>query len=340
MTDLQHFLDDKEWYDNSTLDTIDRCVRKGFWRTVFSLPVSDAEEKSGDIIEGAIIPTGVAENVGIGAHFGTCIHAAFDKYYSKLFFKTKTREQRRILAIRTFCKKYEQIIAEPDLVDGKYSLHRGIDLLDMYFDHYAEEDLAYEPVETEVAIICEITPRQSDPITFLPFWYVMRLDAVWRRINYDDLWVVEHKTASSPESKLTELLLSRQVRGYFWGISQFPADRPVEGVLANVLAVRAAESDSSKLFFRNYIHLTEADAEIFRLQTIFKVERWREVKRLAATLPPGPVQLAVFTQTPTECTRYGKCAYHDLCLYGPTGADLSKFQRNTWNPLYAEKLED
>lgn len=343
---LSDFLIGKDWYDNSTLDTIDRCHRKGFWKTVFTLPITTTEateidrlatEKGTKIL--VSLPNGVSENVGVGAHFGSCIHAAFDKYYAPIFYKDKTVEQRKILAFRTFAKKYEQLVKDPDLVDNKYTLSRGMDLLDMYFSHYSEEDLAFRPVETEIAICVEIAYRPTDALFFEPFWYVMRIDAIWERLRYSDFFITEHKTASSPETKLVELLLSRQVRGYYWGATQFDSEKPIEGVLSNVLAVRAAETNPSKLFFRDYIHLTQADAELFRLQTIYKVQRWRDIRDLAATIQPGPLQLAAFDQTTSECTRYGKCAYHDLCLYGPAGTDLSQFQRNTWNPLYSEKLE-
>lgn len=323
-----------EWYDNSTLATIDSCVRKGYWRTTFQLPAPESEFPTK-------VASGIAETVGVAGHFGTCIHAAFDKYYSPVLVKERTLQQRRIDAIRAFSAKYAKLVPDPDLVDNKYSHLRGVDLLDMYFDHYEQtgEDSLYDPIETELALFIWINYDQnSDPFPFRPFVYICRIDGIFRRRRFDDYVIAEHKTSTSPQRILDELHLSRQARGYNWGLKQFAYDRPIEGVMANVLAIRAAESEPSKLFFRDYIRLDASDDAKFRLETIVKVERWRRTREMASTVP-WPLQLAMFDTNPKECTRYGKCSYYDLCLHGPTGVDLSKYVPNTWNPLHAEKME-
>jgi len=325
-------LSEVEWYDNSTLAAIDSCVRKGYWRTTFTLP-------SNENLTGT--KSGIAEKMGVAAHFGTCIHSAFDKYYSPILFRENTLQQRRIAAIRAFSAKYAQLISDPDLVENKYSHLRGVDLLDMYFDHYENsgEDSLYEPIETELALFIWIKYDPNlDPFQFDPFVYICRLDGISRRRRFDDYVIDEHKTSTSPDRIINEMHLSRQARGYRWGLKQFQYDRPIEGIRLNVLAVRAAESDPSKLFFRDFIRLDDLDDAKFRLETIVKVERWRKIKSNAA-LVQWPLQLAMFDTNPKECTRYGLCSYYELCLHGPTGVDLSKYTPNTWNPLHAEKME-
>lgn len=325
-------LSEIEWYDNSTLAAIDSCVRKGYWRTTFALPNPDSPTK---------IQPGISETIGVAGHFGTCIHSAFDKYYSPVLIREMNLTQRRIAAMRAFSAKYSQLVSEPELVETKYSHLRGIDLLDMYFDHYETtgEDSLYEPVETEQSLFIWIKyDPLTDPFPFTPFVYICRLDGIFRRHSFNDYVITEHKTSTSPERVIRELHLSRQVRGYRWGLRQFEYDRPIEGVMANVIATRAAESDPSKLFFRDYVRLSDIDDAKFRLETIVKVERWRRTKALAKNVP-WPLQLAMFDTNPKECTRYGLCSFYDLCLHGPTGVDLGKYAPNTWNPLHAEKME-
>lgn len=333
---ITNILGNLEWYDNSGLETIDRCVRKRFWRDVFTLTTEEATQLAAEGKK----HSGIEERMGHAAYFGTAIHRAFDVFYSPQLYETKTYQQRRLLSLRSFDRKHRELFPPDTEVDNKYSLLRGIDLLDLYFDFYENEDQLFEPVETEIACIVRVEYRPTDPYHFLPFLYVARMDGILRRKSYDDYWIIEHKTAGSPDQKLNELRIGHQPRRYFFALKHFPSDRPIEGVIPNVIATRASETNSDKLFFRDYVHLSDIDADVTRLQLIHKVTRWRNIRQIAATIPPGPAQIAAFDQSTAECTRYGLCSYYDLCLYGPEAVDLTRFHPNTWNPLNAEKLED
>jgi hypothetical protein len=341
--DLRNFLQGKEWYDNTTLETGDRCKRKLYWKNEYQLPRPQLTPSPGDGTQQGFVRNGIAEHVGVGAHFGSAIHAAFDRFYDPILFATYTYQQRRIAAIRAYDTKYRNLIPLEtwDEIDSKYTLERGINLLDLYFDHFREEDKFYRPIETEIVFVVPVRPQPGDPFDFVPFYYVARCDAIWERIRFSDYWIVEHKTSTRPDMKMIELVIGRQGRGYFFSGKQLPSEQSLEGIIPNVLAVRANENDPTKLFTRDYIHLSTKDAEEFRLETIIKVAEWRRLKSLSARFPiNSPPARAIFHKSTCECTRFGRCTYYDLCLHGPEGvASFDLFQPNTWNPLYSEKME-
>lgn len=341
MSDITDFLPKEvkelEWYDNSTIATIDKCNRKGFWKNIYELPnptLPPAEATSGVPVKAR----GIAERMGPGAFVGTAFHFAFDRYYSPANFTTKTTEQRKIMAFRALAQKYNELIIEPDLVDKKYSLPRCIDVLDMYFTRYEEEDKWYNFIDTEVVAIIVIRPKDGEP-DFTPFLWIARSDGTVERIRYQDRMVMEHKTATSPEQKLVELAMSRQTEGYCWAMNEFSTDKPIVGILANVVAIRAAETDPSKLFFRDYIMKSQYQMQQWRFETIRKVLSWRAIQAAASTAPHILQAMQYFTRNTEECTRYGKCSFYDLCLHGPQSVDLSNYTANVWNPLYTEKVD-
>lgn len=326
-----------EWYDNSTLSVLDRCYRKGFWKNIFILP--QAPSPSEETPEGEVkVFKGIAEKVGPAALYGTCIHAALDKAYSPSF-NHLTREQRRILALRTFTKKYNELIPDPEMVDKKYSLDRGLDVLDMYFDHYSEQDNWFRVIETELVFINVIKPRAGEE-DFDPFIYIARSDGLIERLQYDDYFILEHKNVVQVDMEIMKLQIGRQGEGYVWSAKEFPSNKPINGLLANVLAVRAAEDDPVKLFKREFIHKTSYQTEQWRIETIKKVERWRSLRKAAEKQPNIVAAMLEFDRTTEECNRYGKCTYFDLCMNGPLSIELEKYSPNTWNPLYTEKVED
>lgn len=337
MPDISDFLPKEvrelEWYDNSTLATIDKCARKGYWKNIF-VPPSLATGNPNEPHKPKAHQAGLAESVGVGAYFGTAIHEALDKYYAPANSHLPD-EKRRIMSMRAFSSKYAQLVMEPHLVETKYSHPRGIDILDMYFDHYHVEDQSFRIVETEVVGIIVVRPRKDEP-NFTPFIWIIRTDGLIERLGFQDYMVMEHKTAGSPEQKLVELRISRQTEGYVWGMKEFPHARPIKGILANVIATRAAEVEPTKLFYRDYIYKSDYQTEQWRLETIWKVLRWRKMISLASSTPNIVEAMLYFGRNTEECTRYGRCSFYDLCLHGPHNVDLSKFSPNDWNPLYTE----
>lgn len=311
---------DYECYDNSTLATIDSCVRKAYWKLLFPLPGAEV--------------SGIQDRVGVAAHFGTSIHSAMDKMYSPVLYRTHTLEQRRIAAFRAFSLKYQELITEPDLVDEVYSHPTGVRLLDDYFNFYAAEDGFFTPVETELCSI--VLLGDLDP----PAYYIARIDGTVARPSQADYLVREFKTTkSSLQSKLDELRISRQCEGYVWSLRQHDAGQPISGVMADILAVRVRERDPSKLFLRDIIHISPLQAAQWHRETIIKIRRWRSIRAYANETTTNPLtQHFFFDRNTGECLRYGKCSYYELCAYGLNSVDLQKFLPNDWNPLHAEKM--
>jgi len=313
-----------EVYDNSTLSTIDSCIRKAYWKLMFQLPVTSHQ--------------GIQERVGVAAHYGTAIHSAMDKMYSPILYKQWSLEKRKIAAFKAFSTKYATLIPDHDMVEDPYSHPCGIRLLDDYFAHYEEEDKFYIPIETEWTTIVLLTDLSP------PCYFISRGDGLLYRPAMEDYLVREFKTTkSSLQNKIDELVLSRQCEGYVWGISQpellLPKDKPVTGILADVLAVRTKEKDPTKLFKREIIHKSDIQLEVWRRDTIAKIERWREIRVKAARNTQPLLQYTMFDRNANECMRYGKCSYYNLCAYGIDSINLDTLQPNDWNPLHSEKME-
>lgn len=316
-----------ECYDNSTLATIDSCIRKAYWKLLFKLPHESL--------------AGIKDRVGIAAHYGSSIHSAMDKYYSPVLVKSHSIEKRKIAAFRAFSRKYRELILEPELVEEPYTHPSGIATLENYFNHYLSEDSMYEFIDTELVALVYFD--KVDP----PCYLIFRMDGVVKRIMQQDYLIREFKTTkSSVTNKLDELRVSRQVQGYVWGARRFPTDLPITGVLGDVLAARVPGSkqldDPSKIFMRDIFPVSPKKEYQWELETATKITRWREVQRLAESklgLVPPIDQAFLFDRNTNECLRFGKCSYYKLCDYGLSDTDLTEFAPNDWNPLYAEKME-
>jgi len=329
---------DLEWYDNSALSTIDRCLRKGYWKNIFPLTITEALATAPQATT-EVVYKGLSEKMGNGAFYGSAIHAGLDRLYSPIN-ANKTLEQRRILMLRAFTSKYMELFSDPEMVENKYSMDRGLDVLDMYVDHYQEIDQYFKVIDTELVMINVIRPEKGDN-DFVPFIYIARSDGLIQRLQFDDYHILEHKNVVSVDQEMNKLRIGRQGEGYVWSAKQFPTtmDYPITGILANILAVRAAESEPSKLFFRDFIPKTSYHTEQWRIETIRKVERWRALIKESSQEQTIVGQMLTFDRTTEECTRYGLCSFYDLCMHGPHSVDLSKYTPNTWNPLYTEKVE-
>ena len=305
-----------EWYDNSTLVTIDKCIRKGFWNRVFRLPGSDTP--------------GVEERVGPGAYFGTCMHAALAKYYG---LNGRPLAERQLSASRAFAEEHRKLFPDQGLLDKKHTCANGLDLLDQYIANYEQEDELFRPVETEIGASVPILPRPGE--TFEPFVYASRTDGLWQRLSYGDYAVVEHKTTSgSVEREIERLRMHRSTEGYVWTWKQLLPEYNICGILINVLGVFAPGS-KAKLFSREFYNITNVRLEEWRLETIAKVERWRSLIARTKGLPIQE-QILNFDRSTNPCREYSGCGYYDLCYYGLRGADLSKYLPNHWNPLSSD----
>lgn len=317
-----------ECYDNSTLSTIDSCVRKAYWKFLFPLEP-----------EVPRAPIGVAEKMGPAAHFGSAIHLAMAKFYSPILYRTATYENRKLQAFKAFSLKYHELFPDYDLIDEPYTHTTGVCLLDDYFNHYEYEDTFYRPIETELCIIVLITDIE-------PWCYwISRPDGLIERVAMQEYLIREFKTTKSGlQNKIDELRISRQPQGYVWSSrhKEFigPGDLTITGFMADVIAVRVRERNPDKLFVRDIFNINEIKENQWYRETLTKIQRWREIQRIVGTKiqDVSPLlQHHFFDRNTNECLRYGKCSYYELCLNGPSNTSLQQFLPNDWNPLYADK---
>ncbi len=311
MSQIEQWLSSVEWYDNSRISVILNCPRKAWYQLEYK--------------------GGLEHKVGQGADFGTCIHRGLEVYYNNWQFDKL--EERRIKAIDAYSTIYQKLFPE-NSIQPRHALENGISILDDYFLRYEIEDRNFEPVENEMAAIIRIDQQPSDLLVvepFEPFWYVVKVDGLWRSKSNGDLWVKETKTTSqTPQRRIDELKLARQTRGYVWGCRQF-IDYPerVRGVLADCIQIAAQKRDAQ----RDFIPLSNNTIDNWRWQTIRIVSDWRKRKKEAETADP----LVTFNQNDSQCYQYGKCYFYDLCYYNPISGS-ENMSINKWTP-FAKEIE-
>lgn len=311
---LDTFLENKDWFDNSRLDTINACKRKGFL--------------------GQLYNGGLEAGVGAGADFGTCMHAFRATYYS--WWGKISESERRIKGMRSFLEQHEAHFTGPyaDSLETKHTKESGLAMIDHYCDSYLLEDTLLQPVEVELAGAVEITYDPTiDPYPFDPFWYAFKIDGIHRRLTYHDLWVAEMKnTGGGVKRELTKLKLSRQPTGYVYCARQFPG-ADVTGCMPDVVGVLAKTRECQRDFYPK----TVKDTNDWRQQTIKIVRDWRTMQAEAhAQMAAGALfvdWVNLFYQQTAECTSYGLCAFYDICRDGFSPATLAAFRPNKWNPL-------
>lgn len=308
---LNEWLKNKEWYDNHKLSTILACQRKAFLSMLYK-------------------NQGLAIEVGTGAFFGTCTHAALAKYY---FLQDKLNETgRRMEALKTFAREYENLFLDllPEKVPKKHSLENGLDIIDAYCDRWLPQDHKYRTVEVELAGILPIKPSPGDPPDFVEeFYFIFRADRVVERIETGDWWIVEIKTASNVKSELAHLLLARQPRGYVYALHQWEPAK-IKGFIPDIIGIYVEKKE----FEREYVYCPAPILQSWRIQTINIVQRWRSILNKQKLVP----SLDNFVQDDGECTRYGLCQFYDICRYGLHKADQMKL--NTWTPFQLSKKEE
>lgn len=304
-----------EWYDNSTLESIDRCHRLGYYQNV--LWHADGRRP------------GLSGGAGVGANFGTCLHEGLAKWYG---LQTLEDDPRRLAAFRSFAECHEKLFKDPGELDEKYSLARGLDLLDIYFDHYSFEDAEYRSIEPEMTVLLLIEPRPAEPL-FEPFHFVIKTDGLFERLNHSDLVLLEHKTSAWGVARiLKEREYDRQSEGYVWGLREMYRDRTISGVLLNAIGIYKDEKNPAKLFGRQFFDKSLEQTELWRRETIRKVERWRGMLRASATTAASIFELPEhFDRNTSACTQYGLCGFYNLCKYGMAMVD--EYVPNTWNPF-------
>lgn len=304
---LLEFLRDKEWYDNSRLEQIVTCNRKGYYMN--------------------ILAGGLKMGVGTGADFGSCLHAGVAAYY--MLWGRADQLSRRRNAFRVFSEVYGRMFPSnvQEALQSRHELSQGLLILDNYFDSHLSTDFTLRPVEVELGGTVKIEPREGEQ-SFKPFWYVFRMDGLHERVNYGDYFVRELKsTSGGAERRLKALKIDRQSLGYLYCARQFPGPE-IAGVLGDVVLVAARTLDAR----RDYFIKTKQATEDWRVQTINIVEHWRSLAERAHDKPFNEI-LNTYTQNTNACLNYGMCHYYDLCDFGVSPSTLTPFERNDWNPL-------
>lgn len=303
-TELIEFFRDKAWFDNSRIKMIRGCRRKAYYQLIgpAGLPLSG--------------------KVGDGANFGSSIHAGLARYYQG--WGNFDESIRRAHAARAFTEEW-QLYFPHDHIQTKHRLDRGLEILGAYFDHYLAEDSLYEPVEAELGFAVEITPLIGSP-----FYYVGRIDGIFKRLATGELFLRETKTTGQTtpnaiEKRLRQLKFDHQPIGYTWCVRHLAGEQrqAVSGVMGDIIGV----ASQSFGFARDYFPITANQAESWHRQLINTVEDWRA---LCAKLG-NP--LDNFYQDTERCFDFGKCSFYELCDYGITHDSLQDFEENTWNPL-------
>ena len=338
---LKEFFATHEWFDNSRIKMIRGCKRKAFFQLVG--------------------PRGVPleSTVGPGANFGSAFHAGLARYYNG--WGKFDESIRRVHACRAFAEEWG-LYFPIDRMQSKHSLDRGLTILDAYCDHYLAEDALYEPVEAELGFVVKMTPaqpstnedwayeaRQADLAR--PFWYIGRIDGIFRRRSTGELFLRETKTTSSQaDARLRQLKFDHQPIGYTYCARQRSGEfANIAGFMGDVILVAASKLE----FARDYFNVTNRQAESWRQQLINTVEDWRELKAKALIenrvrySPVVKTDVAVvqdmeitpvwdtnhFYQDTERCFEYGRCAFYDLCDYGLSDDNVDQFGPASWNPL-------
>jgi len=311
---LNEWLAQVEWYDNHRLSIILECRRKAYWHLLHR--------------------GGLAQRVGPGAHAGSTVHAGIAAYEAG--WGRIPESERRLDAFEamrdTHNRVFGQLREEGFALDSRHELDNLVDIMDTYFDRFLEEDHLYRPIQSEMAMCVPIRPQAGDPLHFTdPFWYILRMDGLWRREATGDLYVMETKTTSGGvKRELTRHQINRQGTGYVWAVRQFPEGEACVGVLVNVVGILKDKRD----YARDVETKSQTMCESWRRQTINIVEDWRELLRRAKTLTLQE-RLDMFYQDDKQCMNYGLCPFHDACYFGPVFAE--SMPTNTWTPFQVQQ---
>jgi PD-(D/E)XK nuclease superfamily len=313
MTDyerLESFFAGREWYDYSGLNLRDSCHRKGFFAKL------GPEGKPLD------------QKMGPGANFGTCFHAGLAAYYTG--WGRIDEQSRRHMAIRSFSAQYSEFDFSDrrGLTPTNHTLQRGLDILDAYCSQYIDEDQMLKPIEAELGFAVEIKPEVGED-DFAPFLFVGGVDGIFDR-SYDSKRLPRETktTGSGAEARLRQLNFDRQPVGYVTCLRMFPDCSTVDTFIGDVVLVAAQKME----FARDYFTTNENQRRSWRKQTIFKVERWRNMCALAQGKTINE-KLDIFDQNTSDCFDYGKCPFYDLCDFGLSREALAEYEVSTWNPL-------
>jgi|SRR5579864_826024 len=320
--ELTKFFETHEWYDNSRIKMIRGCKRKAFYQLIGPRG------------------QGLEAKVGDGANFGSSFHAGLARYYSG--WGKFDESTRRAHASRAFAEEWGKYFPH-EHIQTKHKLDRGLTILDAYFDQYLHEDSLFEPIESELGFCVEIHPARPeenipfgfDPL-FRPFWYVGRIDGIFKRISTGDLYIRETKTTSKQaEERLQHLKIDHQAIGYTAcaRLLNNEVAQKITGFMGDVVLVAVNKLE----FCRNYFHVTNAQASSWRQQLINTVVDWRKLLDGNVALNSSEdghwVNLDGFYQDTERCFEYGKCAFYDLCDFGINDEALAEFSPSSWHPL-------
>ena len=166
-----------------------------------------------------LVPNTTADYFFIGSAFHRCldaqgkgIMAGTDEYGLGTIVDSIEAE---MIEERTRYEKINGFVMSGYEEDGIYGNAKGLigDMARRYLAHYGPDPLpGYRILATELTFRVRI-PNTSNG------WYRGTLDGLVQHIASGELWVLEHKTYSR-KPKLTEIMLSDQVRLYIWGVQE------------------------------------------------------------------------------------------------------------------------
>lgn len=303
-TESLHKLD---WFDNSSVDSWQKCNRLGFYGKVMMLGRSSAAMSAGKLIHVYI------ENFHI--------HGPD-------------------VAQREFAKSYQdQQQGSSDFL-GKSAKYQFPNLARVVTDYAAQpkDDFHYVATEIPFAIwfggdcgsagpFCECA--QDSPTRC--FWFVGRMDGLVRD-RRGEFFLLENKTSGSlTETTLRGYDISRQAQSYTFSIRKLLADSGIDpsglrGVLFNVISFGSATTK----FARHPVFVPEHTRK-----------EWEsELRRTVAAIRSAALERDLLPiRNTNQCTSYGICGFYDLCksfagrtLQQPPDI-LGAFPKSDWSPL-------
>jgi len=278
--------------------------------------------------------------------FGGAIHDAMEVYYKNPFDPTIHQQARE-----AFIESYNE--RPPARPDWRTADH-GLLVLDRYFKHYEQDELAHnilvhndEPLversfTIELGTIevnadipgytrgdllgsdCE-NPDAPARIRTLHVFYTGKVDLA--NVKSGQLWVTDHKTTTVlGDNFWAQFEMSSQTIGYCWAFKQITGQIPV-GAQINCWALRKPTPTGKPVRFERQSFFYRPD----------KIDEWEhDTMCLVADFTSHAVR-GYFPHARLWClNKYGKCKYFEVCAAPKSSRAnvlaTSQFSNVTWDP--------
>lgn len=272
--------EEKREVDNFALQCFKNCPQSYYWRVVRGL-VKPGEKQ-------------------IAAEFGLAIHAALEIYYSGGMTPESARK-----GIEKFTELFSKV---EDLESRKHTVAKGVEILEKYFAHYANEP--FEVIATEIGGAFEL----GDWI------YKTRLDLVVRWKETGGVYVYDHKTSSSIHRLVVKP--NAQLTGYIANLYEMYEN--VVGATLNIIGVYETEEVMDKSLPKVVNEKTgkpiyqKKKRQVFTRPTTTRtpkeIEDWKRETLYLLDIIEDCKKRNLWVKNTNHCSAYhSRCWYVDLC---------------------------